>query len=134
MDTVFVVLLLVVAVVVTALLTRLVTKVEPEKKVFGLDQLRGAKRYGVQTAEHMRMVLAVFCGVANYHNTVAEDVQKIVRSQDHDIQRRNELITEDENEINELRAQITNLLANNKRSNEVIAEAEADLLLVQDVS
>ncbi|MBI2122489.1 MAG: hypothetical protein HYT98_05260 [Candidatus Sungbacteria bacterium] len=132
MNPVLMLALLVLTVAVTAFITKAVTRVKPEKKVFGLDQLRGAKRYGAQTREQVRLVLAVVCGVCGYHNTVAEDVQKLVQFQEHDIQRRDGLIAEDENKINALRARIYNLSFMNKRSKEVITEAMDDLLLVQD--
>jgi len=116
----------------TTFVTRAVTKVEPEKKLFGLDQLRDAKKYGAKTAEQVRMVLAVVCGVCGYDNTVAENVQKLVLFQEYDMQRRDDLIAEDKNKINAPHAHMANLNAKNERSKEEIAEAKADLLLVQN--
>ena len=124
--------LLVFVVAVTAFITRAVTRVEPEKKLFGLDQLRCAKKHGAQTAEQIRLVLAVVCEVCGYDNTVAKDFEALVSTAQHDIGHTLNLIQANEADIDTLRDSNADLVYRNNIRREDISEAKADLQLVQD--
>lgn len=95
----------------------------PEPKRFGLNEAEAALKY-VKTggAVVAQSILGVVVGVLGYQNTVADDVQEEVGNLDAATERRSAKVSDNEDKIAALHAEIDRLVAATARADERIEQ------------